>query len=51
MDTTPMREFNHFPIIEGKVGNGVKFERIRAHHGLPRWYGGSVQQRQTRRGP
>ena len=29
MDTTPMREFNHFPIIEGKVGNGVKFERIR----------------------
>ena len=24
-----MREFNHFPIIEGKVGNGVKFERIR----------------------
>ena len=29
MNTTPMREFNHFPIIEGKVGNGVKFERIR----------------------
>ena len=21
MNTTPMREFNHFPIIEGKVGN------------------------------
>ena len=29
MNTTPMREFNHFPIIEGKVGSGVKFERIR----------------------
>lgn len=24
-----MREFNHFPIMDGKVGNGVKFERIR----------------------
>lgn len=29
MNTTPMREFNHFPIMDGKVGNGVKFERIR----------------------
>ena len=29
MSITPMREFNHFPIIEGKVGSGVKFERIR----------------------
>ena len=29
MNTTPMREFDHFPIINGIVGNGVKFERIR----------------------
>ena len=29
MNATPMREFNHFPIMDGKVGNGVKFERIR----------------------
>ena len=29
MNTTPMREFNHFLIMDGKVGNGVKFERIR----------------------
>ena len=51
MNTTPMREFNHFPIIEGKVGNGVKFERIRRITGYLVGYGGSVQQRQTRRGP
>ena len=33
MNTTPMREFNHFPIMDGKVGNGVKFERIRRIRG------------------
>ena len=29
MNATPIREFDHFPIINGIVGNGVKFERIR----------------------
>lgn len=29
MNTTPMREFNHLPVIGGIVGAGVKFERIR----------------------
>ena len=29
MNTTSMREFNHFPVVNGEVGNGVKFERIR----------------------
>ena len=29
MNATPMREFNHFPVVNGEVGNGVKFERIR----------------------
>lgn len=29
VNTTPMREFNHLPVIGGKVGHGVKFERIR----------------------
>lgn len=27
--TTPLRELNHLPVIGGKVGHGVKFERIR----------------------
>ena len=52
MNTTPMREFNHFPIIEGKVGNGVKFERIRRITGyLVGTVDRSFQQRQTRRSP
>ena len=44
MNTTPMREFNHFPIIEGKVGNGVKFERIRRITGylVGRWIGSTT---------
>lgn len=29
MNKPPMREFDHLPVIDGKVGNGVKFERIR----------------------
>ena len=29
MNTTPLRGFNHLPVIDGKVGNGVRFERIR----------------------
>ena len=29
MNTTPLHEFNHLPVIDGKVGDGVKFERIR----------------------
>lgn len=29
MNATPMREFNPFPVVNGEVGNGVKFERIR----------------------
>lgn len=29
MNTTPLRGFNHLPVIDGKVGDGVRFERIR----------------------
>lgn len=29
MNTLSICEFNHLPVIAGKVGEGVKFERIR----------------------
>ena len=30
-----MEEWSHLPIIDGKVGEGVKFERIRRITGYP----------------
>lgn len=44
MNATPMREFNHFPVVNGEVGNGVKFERIRRITGYPsvRWSGSTT---------
>ena len=52
MNTTPMREFNHFPVVNGEVGNGVKFERIRNQCFPDQWWGhpiieGKIMKRHT----